>query len=618
MANPLETVGEWKDEIDVSTTSRSGGVSPYGWAELEITFPDWSPLEDFVSLLDKLKDLVSTIADALDVLANFLIGQIDALATLIQSLIDALTDIVESFLDDLGGYALYVPIRKRLATNFLGLGDITPSWGGGNPTSIFAEPTIEFNPHADKNPSKANKSYVEANKYNGGNMGFWKTVEESIQDKGDRNRPQFQDEDDYVGGMIMLTGTALDPMSLLDSIWRLLGMFGNLFKFRGITEIPKPSGLRAYALTQPKDDGGKFSVRLEWDPLDVPISQVTDLGNAIFVPEEVAIIRVKNDVQAMAYQNVVQAVGTRDLTEGLELGSAKVVSVDKYDPTTVTYLDKDIDAGLDDSFYYMVAWKLKAYKSQFAKESDVDSQALGYWDLSNVARVTPFPNLPESIRPDWVRTPSLAEMLPGLGYFVRKVLAQIQNFSAKLLAAGDLAEQYVQLLKDEVAKYEALANSILSELQKLNVLFNLPTTGIYTRTFEGVGGNAFFLNDLRASLCAHPDDPNAPPFTRGDEFVTGVVLLAGGNKTAVKGFTDLLGLIFGGSTSEKTAKALESVLEAAEELENTNFDDVFEVTETQQAETVSQSDQDSLDEQLQCNSPEETQETFADDFTVVY
>jgi hypothetical protein len=55
------------------------------------------------------------------------------------------------------------------------------------------------------------------------------------------------------------------------------------------------------------------------------------------------------------------------------------------------------------------------------------------------------------------------------------------------------------------------------------------------------------MNDLASSLS--DDYPNAPPFHNGDEFVSGLILLAGGPKLKVDAAKPLLELVFGNSST---------------------------------------------------------------------
>ena len=472
----------------------------------------------------------------------------------------------------MGGYILYVPIRKRLMTNFLGLGDITPSWSDKLGMFDNAGSNVSFD------DPELNEFLANANRYNGGNGGFFRTVIDSLNDEGDTNRPQFYNEDDYIGGVVLLMGTDFDPLGFLDDIWKFFGMFDGPDT---TPKVPRPTGLQVRPLSH--ISSGVFDALLSWDVPEVPIYELEDLGGLIMYPERYAIIRAKNNCSVTSAQNVIDLMGKRELSKGDKFGndSVEVILEEEYNFTKTTYLDKGIPADENDTFYYAVAWKVKTYNAGADINND-SGRSNDYWYISNVARVVPFPTLPASTPPDWRRTPSVASIFPQFAKLLRRLVAEIENFANKLLAGTDLLQQYVDFLKKEVARYEYIVNQILDELAQLQAKLSLPTAGVYTRTFKGSGGNNFLITDLARSLL--PGYPNSPPFHQGDEYVTGAIIMTGGPetggyKTIVNTFINSLGWIFGGgSGDDETAEMLSQLGEAITEMEDYYFGADMEVT----------------------------------------
>lgn len=542
------------------------------WKKLEITIPE-TGTGDLAEIIDKIRQFVEALVNVLETILNFIVAITDPIAELIRALIEKLKETVEGFLEDLGGYVLYVPIRKRLMTNFLGLGDITPSWA--DKLGVFNQ---DYSPIAFDDP-ELGEFIVNSNRYNGGNGGFYRTFLESLYDEGDTNRPQFFNEDDHVGGVVLVMGTGLDPLGFLDDIWKLIGMFDGPDT---TPKVPRPKGLQVRTLSH--ISSGVFDALLTWDAPEVPIYQLDDLGGLIMYPERYAIIRVKNDCSALSAANIIDLMGKRDVQAGdtFNNGNAVVLVEEEYNFTKSTYLDENIEAGTDDSFYYAVAWQLKAYNAGADINNDVGS-SIPYWQISNVARAIPFPTLPASTPPDWVRTPSVADIFPQFAKLLRRLVAQIENFANKLLAGTDLIREYVEFLKKEIARYEYIVNQILDELAKLQAKLDLPKTGVYTRTFKGQGGNNYLLTDLARSLL--PDYPNAPPFHKGDEYVTGVIIMTGGPdvegyEQIIDTFITNLSWIFGGGDGEdEMAVMLSQLGEAVTEMEDHYFGPDMQVTE---------------------------------------
>jgi len=524
------------------------------WSKLSLELPNFDWAEDFVEFIEKAQEVLNVLVTLLETLADLLLGLLeDAFIQLIKRLIEALKKLIEGFLDDLGLYLLYVPIKKRIMTNFMGLGDITPS---SKALSALFQAQPEYMSGQAGDPIKK-QFLTDLNRYMGGNYGFYSTIVESLYDQGDKNRPQFDNPDDYVGGMVWVMGTALDPFGLLDDIWRLLGLFLNLFKTVSTPTVPVPTGLTAQAIAYPSDAKQKASFLLEWDLPPFPITTLPDLGGVRSYPTRYAIIGVKNDPTAMSAQNVVQLFGTRKLTKGMQTasGNAKVLEENTWDPLKVAYIVRDVPAVQNDSFIFFIAWKVTVEGDE---NSDYKgSKELDYWDLSNAAYVVPYPTLPRSTPPDWIRTPSVAEIFPEFGYLLRLMMAQIEKLLDKLMSPAELLKQYIAMLRREVERYGALVNAILEQLKKIAELLNLPKNvgGIYVRKFYGKGGNQFFLNDLATSLA--PGFPNAPPYTRGDEYVTGVVWLAGGPNPQVQAVMSILDMFF--PVSSSTENMIESL-----------------------------------------------------------
>jgi hypothetical protein len=549
------------------------------WASLKLDIPDIG-LPSLAKVIQYIKDALEALVNILEFILNLVGPTTDPLAALIRKLIDELKQLVEGFLEDAGGYVLHVPVRKRLKTNFLGLGDITPTWAGE--LGIFGQP----NSAVAYDDPELNQFLADANRYNGGNVGFFKTVLESLNDDGDLSRPQFYEETDYVGGAVLLVGTSFDPLGFLDDIWKFMGMFGNALGADTTPKSPRPKNLKGYTIKGISN--GTFDAMLTWEVPEVPVYTLPDLGGIILYPERYAIIRGRNTIGAMSANSVVDLMCKRDLSQGDSCngGDMVVVREDAYDFTKVTYLDKDVSCIEDDSFFYAVAWKLKAYGANEPQTPDNGTE-IDYWNISNVVRLVPYPSLPESTPPNWHRTPSVADIFPPFAQLLRRMVAQIEAIGAKLVGTQQFLQQYIDFLKSEILRYEGIINSLLDDLARLTVAFDLPTTGVYVRTFSGTGGNDFFVSDLAKSLMR--SYPGAPPFHRGDEFVTGSVILAGGPKPDVEGVLKALSFIFGSTSGEDAdmQNMLNNLGESIRELETAYFTDDLKPTKIEPNKPVS-------------------------------
>ena len=158
--------------------------------------------------------------------------------------------------------------------------------------------------------------------------------------------------------------------------------------------------------------------------------------------------------------------------------------------------------------------------------------------------------------PNWKKSATVADLLPPLALFVRQVLALLDQFQDTVEGATKVTSDYLEYLTEEVQRQTRRIERFTRQVQKLLDAFLTPDAGLYYRTFQGQGGTSFFISDLAQSLAGRTegsDDPNAPPFNDGDEFVTGVILMTGGpSKAAVDKTLDVIDLLIGSGESQAT------------------------------------------------------------------
>jgi len=573
------------------------------WSKLELSAPDFD-MQPFIEAIEAIKEFINAVATILDLILSIVQAIADPLVEAIKAVLEALKETVESFLEDAGIYMLYVPIKKRLQTNFIDLGDITPPIA--DKLGMFGQP----NSGADPTNPNVTEFLVNSNRYSGGNPGFFSTVLESLYDKGDTSRPQFESSDDYIAYYTLLMGTNVDLLGFLDDLWKFRRMF-NLPNWGATNTIPTPTGLNARAMGKPS--GGNVDIFLQWDPVSVPITELTDLGGVVLYPKEYAIARVKDDVTVLGAKSPEEFFGTRQLIVGENpAGNGVVLDVKTFNALDTTYIDKDVPAEDGDTYYYVVAWKFAAYANTTDYANKAGETELDFWYMSNVSRVTPDPILPASTPPDWIRTPSVADLFPALAEFLRYMVAQIEILASKFTNALDILSDYVDFLKSEVQRYEEFINKILDLISRMTLSFDMPTAGIYMRSATGVGGNTFFVTDLANSLSRSFD--TAPPFHEGDEYVTGLVLMAGGPQASTERFSDAMSLLFG-TVNKETSALLDQIEQQVAAAEEVNFGDSMQIEEP---EVVVESNDDFSSLEVCSKDTNSVTVTFTDDFSPIY
>jgi hypothetical protein len=546
---------------DTLVQSQGDGRTP--WRSLSIPMPNLEPvLTKIKSFIDKLKAVIDLVVGLLDMILSFISALADPLAALIRALLDQIRQLLNKYLEDAGLFALYVPFGKRMMYNAFGLPrNLTPDLSIGvqkpvldgsyerTSVSLF---TTSNDPNNPKLTPSQRRFLVDANQYSGGNAGFYKTVAASLTDSRDHCRPQFLSQDDYIAGGVMLFGSDFDPFGFLNTLFKFIGLFGDIFAASsGIPDLPKPKNLRAEVVlgpfTRAHGVDGTFQALLQWDSMNLPVHSIPDLGGVIVMPIRMAVIAVKNNLGISSASNVVDLFGTQALTKGMTNGNAQVIEEKLFIPGETMYITSELSSTRDDIWTFFVAWSLYGFNKK-DNPSKAQPHDLGYWYLSNPARLTPIQTASAGTPPDWIRTPSVSELFPPLAWFMRRLVILIETFASYIPTAMEHLSKYIDFMRREILRYERIIQNILTEFKKLIDMLSITTLGgFYTKMFSGKGGNAFFINDLSSSLSN--GYPNAPPFHNGDEYVAGLVVLAGGAQAKVAAAQPLLELIFGSPSS---------------------------------------------------------------------
>lgn len=457
----------------------------------------------------------------------------------------------------------------------------------------------------------------------GGNAAYFRTVVNSILDTGDPNRPLLKDTD-YVAGLHLIAGASsfTDLLSLTTRIDALLGVnlpIGGM----AITGLPTPQDLKAIPLLSTT---GLPSVQISWNaqPAFTAIAALR-LGVAT---KTVVVVR-STDTALFTATTPLALFGTDDLTPGMTAPNSPetvVVSVQDYKANAVppdAYLDSGLTAGV--TYYYTTSFKNAMGPSINGAPSTAPTDQ-GYHKFSGVVAVTAKSSAGRTARstpPDWIRTPSVLGLLPDVSAMIGLLGKALAGFSAGLSGASATLGAYVTFLRKEIAALGALITRIKGLVNGFASLSVKPlNVGLFARAFIGLGGTDFMLADLGASLAPTNPDPNRPAFDRGDEFVTGVVILAGGpSKAAVEAVQALLSLLFGltgGSASSPLSTALQTIDAVLATQEQVHLDAAFATTSTALTATTPSSNPPLTDENDpgSCAADETPPPVFGDDFGV--
>lgn len=581
--------------------------------------------QELVDILDGIKGLaqgataiLQLIEAILEFIANLSIP-LDPVKALLRAAIELVKAALDALTQDAGAYVLLVPARRKVIVSpviqqALSVTGLTPVQKTKSYDGVVLEAQLTAS-----NPEVAEFFKAPAS---GGNAGFLRTVTESITDLGDLNRPTF-DATAYVGGIHVVAG-ASDYVNLIALISALDAFFD-----------PKLSqGLAVAGLPVPQNVKGQFvpliggtGALLSWDAQPRTVT-IPALSSGCFVTQ-VAIIR-STDPKVIRATTPQSLFGTLQLTKGMKTGDGKTEVVDIVDALPLfpsapsTYQDfTALTQGT--TYYYLAAYNLKMGPLDKFEKADVYYKDIGFHRLSNVCIVTPQAKTAKSGRgkpPDWVRTPSLVDVFAPLGDAIEFLYAILKQFEAGLSANLDALKQYILFIQGEIKKLSAIVDRITAIINLLkSILGQTPEVGVYARSYFGIGGVNFMLADLAKSLAPSNDDPLRPPFDRGDEFVTGVVLLVGGPSEAIvtpliTALNALLGLR-GPSVPDALAAAIASVDAVLSAEEDAAYAEDFSVGAPPVEEAALTGDVPLSDEDPGSCAPDTTPApTFGDDFGV--
>jgi hypothetical protein len=357
--------------------------------------------------------------------------------------------------------------------------------------------------------------------------------------------------------------------------------------------LPVPQNLKALSV---RLLDGTQGGRVSWDP-QVPIVTVPTLDTACLITH-IAIIRSTNPT-VMTAATPEALFGTKDLTKGMVSASdpeTTVLDILDYGvplpPTTF-----DDNTGVEDAktYYYFACFRFKMGNlNEITSAATYPDQK--FYHLSNVAVATIQQKSVRSGKgtpPDWIRTPSVVDLLPLVGDLFNLLVATLEQFRAGVSGNAASLKKYVEFLQGEIKRLQALIAALTGVVQKLTDLSSqTPQAGVYARTFVGKGGTDFMLADLGTSLAPSNTDPLRPPFDRGDEFVSGVVIMIGGPSEdgvlAVKAMLEALFGMGGGSGQSPLQAAIASIDAVITQQEAATFSDDLSVgppPTAQQAQT---------------------------------
>lgn len=540
-----------------------------------------------LSLLRSSLELVKTQAEAV---GNLVAAQENAATVAanaaIRTLLTAVNQAIASTLDSTGLYVLAIPIPKRGLSRYMPGDLVTPD--GDRVAPPVAREASNFLSYPASNINNQGSAATQAALQNstlvqqifgpidlmlGGNAYFLRTVSESIFDPNDANKPRLTPTSKWAY-MALLAG-ATD----LTSIVGIAGFFDRMFGgFQNANHVGSSRGVenlvpRDVEVT-PSGRGGHAII--QWAP--VPSSTtLRSFDHSTIIAKRYAVIR-STGLQARTAQRVTDLFSTRELTVGLR-GSygAQVIAVNDYDGVVNRYVDtSDLTEG--ETYYYHVAFAtqiLPAIRPIGPASVDEGENIVGgpqarerylSFDLlsrgamfQKPVRRADYASAALGTAPDWVRTPSVAGVVPPIEQFIAVIRDYVQALASAATTASTRADEYVAFLNAEIARYGSRIDRVNQLLSQISTVFETPDVGVYATLRTGEGGISSVIASLAQALEETTD--TAPPFLTGDEFVTGFFLLGADDSISnVLRVASLLQLFFTpGNSNDPALAGIQSV-----------------------------------------------------------
>ncbi len=456
-------------------------------------------------------------------------------STAAQAVVTALTSAISTLLDDGGIYVLAIPVPKKgvaaLVANALQGNNESATITRAPTNSLLRMLAPTLANQLRSNPLFANVMDPDTT-LNGGNAYFLKTLLESVYDAGDANRPRFPANGAYAYALLLAGASDLTSLaSALPYFDRMFGLQGPTTTGQGIADAI-PTNVRAEL--QPRGT----SVSLAWEP--APVTRLLSVfDGGVRTATHFAVIR-STDFRAKTARQV-SDLFSGPLTEGATGNyGATVVAIRPYDGVLSRWVDSGpLEPGT--RYFYHLAYRTRLDRNPLRPTTEGATVAradAGYHQLSACAEVeVPLPNSrannpgTRGTPPDWRRTPSLVRIFPPANASVDLALGYLSRMVSGVTTVAAYDQQILDFLDREIARMGREVDSFNRFASSLTSAFTTPDVGVYTTVGSGTGNVGTFIADISNKLADTSDD-NRPPFDTGDEFVTGIVLLAVGATTA--------------------------------------------------------------------------------------
>lgn len=494
-------------------------------------------------LVRQIKNATAELSEFLRILIEILrtgrlllLALVDPLIAAITALLALLDDLLADLVVGVGIHVLVLPV--------------IPNRGTAKDVEFLRYEPLQLIKSGDQPLLSINPPSLQGQ---GGNWGFYQTVITSLYDVKDSQRPDYPDNF-YTAGVVLVTG-APRLGKLLEEVFRLLRLLKKLtpdpptkFVFPvpqdltvvsytpRNTEIPDFSGKTlldmAAQITLAPETTEPFAVQLRWN-LPKTLDIVAELFEGIVI----------NVTKVFVYKK--EGAPFEETETGDRLAQYVVYETDNIFQTTL-YLN---DIPQETEFFFAAGYELTFIEDDEDGNSVVT--VLSHYDTSNVVRVYvddvgDMQSIAKGPLPNWSALRSPLSVFPPVERAIRNLQQLLLTLRDNIL--GDKLKEFdewVQFLEDTVEFYKVRVDQGVAALDALQAFLEALSFNGYIYSFFGSGGVDFLATELNQAFNEDATQ-NKPPFDSGEDFVTGIVLVAASpNLDVVNSVKAILEFLFG-------------------------------------------------------------------------
>ena len=479
-------------------------------------------ISDFINTITGFLEAVKAV---LQVIASFNVGLGDALKVLVDSLKARIDEILGLFTGDTGIYAINIPLSSpsdarvaekveflKSATSTIKL-SVSKALSGVNvsSSSIAGRATLAMLP-----------SQVDLPQSIGGTQGFINTLEASLIDKGDLNRPQLG-PNAWVGGYVIMYGGS-DLIALKKIIDKIARLFDKVRIDTSKAFPPRPTGLTLEVLS-PKvtsNSSGSPRVAVRWDRPKLKFS----LSNFFphWEPLLDVIYRIRDPYSVPVSQRYDNALVYSSFHTGNEDKYLDSTVIASYDANMYPQYHIDEDFTPED-LGRIYTYKVGRYYRRRTGPSTYDNGRVLLVSAESSVLLPTEPSSSRSFAPDWTSA-SIGDFLPAaLIDLLNSLREVIFNILDVLTDIPNLLAELIQNIIDEIQKWIDLSKKLQSILALIKSLLDIGY-GAWAMGFFGLGGNKFLMDTLKSSIDNPPKNAGktsqaSPPASQTlSDFVT--------------------------------------------------------------------------------------------------